>query len=347
MIRLKLTITALITLIFISDDIQDILNKFETKQLNEKTVIETDFHIASVLHFIPVSKNRNIIIDGIQVILINENGNELSRIGRRGRGPGEFSLINDAFIDKDGILYVFDASQRRISTFKVENDNFVYQEDFLINSIRDRYRLRKFFPTTDGYYGVFKKLSDDDYVVVMFNDKFDIVSEKLNFSSEDFPEVVSYSYTEQITYTYHNSKFYYSDKYTLAVFECEIEESKCSKIFDGIGHRKVSDEIINYFEVELGQYPIDDMLNQLKNNGIIDWVHSMSAIDNYLVFPILTFSDIDPVVLKVDIGNGKVNAISMPLEIGKNLNLVHIGENSMVFNVNDGAYFDSLVKVRY
>ncbi|MBF0421161.1 MAG: hypothetical protein HQL78_13475 [Magnetococcales bacterium] len=46
------------------------------------------------------------------------NGNFLYDIGRRGDGDGEFNLLRDATIGKDGLLYVVDGGNFRIQVFK-------------------------------------------------------------------------------------------------------------------------------------------------------------------------------------------------------------------------------------
>ena len=68
------------------------------------------------------SKNNIYISDRKEklIYLFNEEGKFLKKIGRTGRGPGEFIRPCSIYIDPKDIIYVLDESQRRVEIFDSE-----------------------------------------------------------------------------------------------------------------------------------------------------------------------------------------------------------------------------------
>jgi len=62
-----------------------------------------------------------------RIMQFNNKRYFLRFIGRKGRGPGEYEMIGNAFFDKEGDLYIYDIPTRRISIFSSPNYQFVKQ----------------------------------------------------------------------------------------------------------------------------------------------------------------------------------------------------------------------------
>ncbi|TVR35729.1 MAG: 6-bladed beta-propeller [Balneolaceae bacterium] len=68
------------------------------------------------------------------VHVYESNGDKKGIIGREGRGPGEFVVIHN-MQSKNGMLYVYDANQSRISVFDTET--FELEREIFVPSIND------------------------------------------------------------------------------------------------------------------------------------------------------------------------------------------------------------------
>lgn len=65
------------------------------------------------------------------ILVFDENGNLLRKVGRSGRGPGEFLQIRNISI-ADNKLLVFDTSLLRVSVFKIFKEDIIYKTDLLL-----------------------------------------------------------------------------------------------------------------------------------------------------------------------------------------------------------------------
>jgi len=61
------------------------------------------------------------LFDNIQ--LFSAAGEFLFTIGRRGSGPGEFSMPSGLFLAREGTLYVCDTYNQRVQVFRLRGDH--------------------------------------------------------------------------------------------------------------------------------------------------------------------------------------------------------------------------------
>jgi len=79
-----------------------------------------------IIKNIHISQNRKIYLTGMfspYLLIFDEKGNFIRKLGEKGQGPGEFSLPHFFTTNNSGELIVGDCGQFRISLFD-ENDNF-------------------------------------------------------------------------------------------------------------------------------------------------------------------------------------------------------------------------------
>lgn len=82
------------------------------------------------------------------VHVYERNGDKKGIIGREGRGPGEFAVIHN-MQSKNGMLYVFDANQSRISVF--DSETFELKREIFVPSINDMRGTGEFTVVNNDY----------------------------------------------------------------------------------------------------------------------------------------------------------------------------------------------------
>ncbi len=106
----------------------------EVLTIGEKDSDNSAFLFSGITN-LKVLDNNNIIVSDVSdnsIRVFNETGEFLRRIGRRGRGPGEFQHITSIFLDSENRIQVLDRFQNRISIFE---KNGTFQKSIKLNSV--------------------------------------------------------------------------------------------------------------------------------------------------------------------------------------------------------------------
>jgi len=111
------------------------ISKFTDLFKKEKEInIQTKGKGIWYLRDLKVNSNKNFIfLDKYQILIFDDNGNFLSRVGRKGEGPGEFKFPISIAID-DNNIFVLDFSLKRISKFD-KNKGFI--NSFIISGAHE------------------------------------------------------------------------------------------------------------------------------------------------------------------------------------------------------------------
>lgn len=108
---------------------------------------ETDDHyfFSSLRKIIADNDGRIYALDNkaARIQVYNKNGEYVETIGRKGQGPGEFSVPYNFFMDENGIIYVLDTMARKIIVF---SDDWKYVKSISFNEIA----LSHFFVDKSG-----------------------------------------------------------------------------------------------------------------------------------------------------------------------------------------------------
>lgn len=84
-------------------------------------------------------------------------GTLLSATGREGKGPGEFNAISQLHIGYDHALYVLDSTLKRITKYKIENQQLQYVTIF---TPKANLNIRDIYVTKYGNFGVLHRIDD-------------------------------------------------------------------------------------------------------------------------------------------------------------------------------------------
>lgn len=125
---------------------------------SSQNIIAKDSNLQVVMHLFTTSSGRIIVVEGQSwnLHLKDKEGNAIAVAGGYGRGPGEFELINHAYLSDDDVLHILDSRLMRVTKYSFHKD----QPELMSVTNLPNYemRLEKFFPLTDGnYVGVFSE----------------------------------------------------------------------------------------------------------------------------------------------------------------------------------------------
>jgi len=105
----------------ITDNLNDPSKPDLIVNLNKKVAIELD-SVGSYSKLVPYKKNYYILDKKYHCIVkYNESGDFVKRIGRAGKGPGEFESLSDIFIDNDTI-YASDRQSAKINKISLKGN---------------------------------------------------------------------------------------------------------------------------------------------------------------------------------------------------------------------------------
>jgi hypothetical protein len=107
-------------------------NEFFSKQ-KEIKLSTSGLRISDLWSFAADAGDRLYILDarGRQLIVFDNDGRFIARIGGHGQGPGEYMVPGAAYIDTSNRIYIVDTQSRRINIYETGGR---FLESFLLNS---------------------------------------------------------------------------------------------------------------------------------------------------------------------------------------------------------------------
>jgi len=96
--------------------------------------LQQDLDIGHMTNFAVDSNGSLLLLDcgAHNVFIFNQNGGLVKKLGRQGKGPGEFDCPISASFDKNGNLYVCDNGWRKMLIF---DKDFIYLKAFFITGL--------------------------------------------------------------------------------------------------------------------------------------------------------------------------------------------------------------------
>jgi hypothetical protein len=179
-------------------------------QVERKQTFGTGKVIIGDLREVAVDKlGRIYIADGklLDIKVYQSNGNFLKRLGRKGKGPGEFSEITNMQINDNG-LFVYDHSRQRAIVFSLDSLDYKSVINFADNrdkfdELDEAYIGRKYLRSNDTFLTEFTKsnlsnnIKDWDRIentglYYLLNKDGKIISKKLIETTSSFDVLVPY-----------------------------------------------------------------------------------------------------------------------------------------------------------
>ena len=258
--------------------------------------------------------------------LVDFTGNLIATAGGMGRGPGEFSVINQIHVGLDNRVYVLDRQLQRISVFSVSGDNFIFEKIMILPDYSPLI-LDGLYLTSSGFAGVFRNratTSNDDQVFRVFS-----LDNELNLNEELFEmagndvirrdgRVIADNVFGQITHwQVYDDRLFYTRSADFSVTEFHFINKTSSTVdIPEIPGRYMNNQIVSDLEERFLQ--MIQMMPELSE--FIQEGESLPGFVNFAVhqnryfftlFDVMNSSD-EGVILVFDKDQDEWNKISVP-----------------------------------
>ncbi|MBK8945420.1 MAG: 6-bladed beta-propeller [Ignavibacteriae bacterium] len=211
---MKIKNNFVVTLIFIQLFINSIIYLQNEKKVNYETLLTIGKDVLGDVEylfndpkFVLTDKENNIYVaerSELTIRVFDPNGNFLRRIGRRGRGPGEFLDITLMFINSDDEIIVFDNFNAKINFFKI-NGVFIKQITFKFDDIL----WPRSIIENNKHYLLGFKLPNINGSFHLFNKNFS--KSKIKFPNKIFNESDDKLVDEIMSLAFKNSSVFYNN----------------------------------------------------------------------------------------------------------------------------------------
>lgn len=133
-----------------------------------------------------------------EILIFDSDGKFITKLGKKGNGPGEFDYIKHIIPGNNGELLVYDAHLYRITIF---DSLFNYKNSFKIENIGTVEMFVK--DRKNNYYFYNRNLFEDKYTIKIFDEKFNYKKSFINFPYSSVIQVylaanVNLSYAKDI-----------------------------------------------------------------------------------------------------------------------------------------------------
>lgn len=272
------------------------------------------------------SNEHLIVADNVRnsLVLLHVNGAIISSTGGRGRGPGEFEIINQLYKGSDGFLYVLDRMLMRVSQFEIENDEIRYIQSFSPDS-PDQKILQHFYVTEAGFYAIYNQTvnhaTGENSNYLYRTDKhfnpteplFDIDGgEKISLSPVGF---VDHPLARHTLWSQFGNKFYTLDSHqtTLEVTDLEKGDASSFAIIKRI-ERPNTNSSKSYLEKRLEPVirAVPAVKDAIQESGQLPLHHSFFVEDGLAVITCFYAGSADGIVLFYEIDLDKVAYARVP-----------------------------------
>ncbi|TVR13302.1 MAG: 6-bladed beta-propeller [Balneolaceae bacterium] len=171
------------------------------------------------------------------LVLLHIDGAEISSTGRRGKGPGEFEVINQLHKGSDGFLYVLDRMQVRVSQFMIENDEIRYIHSFSPDT-PDQKLLQEVYITESGFYALYNRTvnyatGENSYYLYRTDKQFN--PKELLFEMDGGEQIslepvgfVEHPLASQTLWSQNGNKFYILDSHHTTLQKINLENGDVS-----------------------------------------------------------------------------------------------------------------------
>lgn len=134
----------------------DSLNSLEIRFEKELEIVSTDENLLQIGSFMVDTNSQIFVSNGNNIVMFNSKGEYVETLGRKGRGPGEFSNMGGLKpkIDSNKI-YAYDDVLQKINVYNIKDKEFLYSISINLNNWKDVDELKgtefsKYFVINDS-----------------------------------------------------------------------------------------------------------------------------------------------------------------------------------------------------
>lgn len=289
--------------------------------------IENLDYIENSIFRLKVADNGNIVyVDDKKwkIFLIDKEGFVLDSVGGKGRGPGEFALINTIKLyEHSNTIQVFDKGLQRVSYFELNADKISLLRVINLPNFKEHLYLQDLYVHKQQNFGVFKEYDDignssfRNIMVYLLNDSLEINRKLFDFDGNELIELKNKRFIENpvgysVHWTFEDSLLYMSSSKTNEIFIYNLDNFFGEKLqFDSLKKIYSNSSVVNYFLTELSYLSEDkDILYNIKNREFFPAYYDLKAEGSNLYFLVFNYDSKNQEILKIDLKTSEVKRIS-------------------------------------
>jgi hypothetical protein len=251
-------------------------------QYHSYIVLETiDASLIQQINKLEFIDDKIFILDSRQAVLFifNNEGKYISKISKRGGGPGEYISLSDFFIDLSNGIYLYDGMQ-----------GVVMQYDFQ-GSYIDKVEVGKGYSFTKlpdnnwlFYMGNGSAMVGEDnfYNILLYNEKFELLKRSLPFNRHLQGLRNTFGEVKNVISEYDNS-IYILPLLSNYIYTYIKEEKQIEPVYEinflGKRNRGV--------ELRMSQSEIENYRKEINAGSIPSYINNFYKIDNTIFFGFL------------------------------------------------------------
>jgi len=312
------------------NEFQHFIENIEEKQLETVSFIsDNQSNINGFLRLVVDNLDQVIVVDDSNwtIHLLNQKGEQITSVGGKGRGPGEFMVINDLSITSDNILYVLDKQSHKVATYLIDKNTITHQQDYPLPDYSPLSLVSLEMTNSQGLIGVFRELRREPGVsstlqVSRLDSEFEIEENLFEMPGNETIQLrgiaaVDSPFGFRTYWHIHDDYFFYSHSNELAFTSVNLKslESKKVQLSDSMPAHTMTAELkeflVEHFEMMIQTYPeAEKAINEKEN---LPYFRNFIVVNGYVFFDVFPDNPEHAHVLGYDRQTGDKFTIKVPL----------------------------------
>lgn len=311
----------------ITNDFLAYINDLKEHNASHNIITKGD-EFRTMMYLSGTRSNRLVFVEGQtwNVHLIDKEGKSIAVTGGGGRGPGEFDLINHAYLSDDDIFHLLDLGLKRVTKYSFRSD----EPELLSVTNLPSYEMKieKIFPLSDGtYIGIFKEniartAGSFDYILYKLNEHFVQTQEIArlfggkNMLLNDFPEPDEFR--ANAAWYFEDDQLYYAQSDTFSIKRIYGEgehniihsSSPLRSAPDYNNDAYIKHYISDQLEYAFSFYP--EMKEKFYEVKKLKYFTKFYIKENFIYFNLFNVSDTPGFILRYDLETSKITTVRTP-----------------------------------
>lgn len=312
------------------NEFQQFIENTEEKQLKTASFIsDNQSNINGYLRLVVDNLDQVIVVDDSNwtIHLLNQKGEQITSVGGKGRGPGEFMVINDLSITSENILYILDKQSHKIATYLIDKNTITHQQDYPLPDYSPLSLVSLEKTNSQGLIGVFRELrrepgESSNLQVSRLNSEFEIEENLFEMPGNETIQLrgiaaVDSPFGFRTYWHIYDDYFFYSHSNELAFTSVNLESLESKKVYlsDGMPEHTMTDELreflVEHFGMMIRTYPETEEAINVKEN--LPYFRNFIMVDGYAFFDVFPDNPEYTYVLAYNRQTGDVFTIKVPL----------------------------------
>ncbi|MFU8813091.1 MAG: 6-bladed beta-propeller [Balneolaceae bacterium] len=288
-----------------------------------------------------------------KIHLFDKMGNHLAAAGGEGRGPGEFTGATRLHLGHDHSLYIVDMRLHRISRFKVQGEELIYDTSYPVN-LEGGTWLHNVYVTQWGKFGVFRSIvdyssGDEAYYLYKLDEAFNQVEQLLELPGNEKMSLsewshIDHSVGQKTLWDLDGEWFYHTSSHSTMInrYNLRTGESAADAWFE-LAEREITTEnrnhLMEYTSNIIRRFP--DLRKTMEAVAVLPLFQEFLVHDNVLYLVIFNVEGSERTeIIRINEVTEEVHYIDIPLKLWR----IQAG-NGMLYGIENPEDSDSVIHI--